>query len=71
VQELFNTPAYNFTFVKAGLYTIRLVVDENGNRRWDTGDVDKNNLPEPILFIKDKIKLKQNFELAGFNFSID
>lgn len=71
IQELFNTPAYNFTFVKAGLYTIRLVVDENGNRRWDTGDVDKNSLPEPILFIKDKIKLKQNFELTGFNFSID
>ena len=71
VQELFNTSVYNFTFVKAGLYTIRLVVDTNGNRRWDTGDVDKNSLPEPILFIKDKIKLKQNFELTGFNFSID
>lgn len=71
VQELFNTPIYNFIFVKAGLYTVRLIVDINNNKRWDTGDVDKNSLPEQLLFIKDKIKLKQNFELTGFNFFID
>jgi hypothetical protein len=71
IQKVDNKLKYEFSFVKAGIYLIRLVVDENRNGKWDAGDLEKNILPEKIMFIKDKIKLKQNFELTGYDFVID
>lgn len=71
VQKVDNVLKYEFTFVKAGTYYVRMIVDENRNNRWDSGDLEKNILPEKIIFIKDKIKLKQNFELTGYNFTIE
>lgn len=69
--ELKNKENYQFEFVKAGTYLIRVIVDENKNGKWDFGDLDTYTLPEPILYIQDKVKLKQNFELTGFNFKIE
>ena len=71
VQKVDNILKYEFAFVKAGTYYVRMIVDENRNDRWDSGDLEKNILPEKIIFIKDKIKLKQNFELTGYNFIIE
>ncbi len=71
VKKLDNILKYDFTFVKAGIYFVRLVVDENRNSRWDGGDLEKNIRPEEIKITKDKIKLKQNFELTGYDFSIE
>jgi uncharacterized protein (DUF2141 family) len=71
IQKLDNVLKYQFTFVKAGTYYVRLIVDENRNGRWDAGDLEKNVLPEEIKFAPDKIKLKQNFELTGYDFTIE
>jgi uncharacterized protein (DUF2141 family) len=71
VDEVVNIDRYKFTFVKAGIYFVRVIVDENRNARWDFGDVDKNELPENIIFSKEKIKLKQNFEISGYDFTIE
>lgn len=73
VRELFmkGTGTYTFDYLKAGQYTLRLIVDNNGNKRWDSGSLEKNQLPESVLHIKDKIKLKQNFELSGFDFQVE
>jgi hypothetical protein len=71
IQKVDNVLKYEFAFVKAGTYYIRMIVDENRNGKWDAGDLEKNMLPEKIMFIKDKIKLKQNFELTGYDFVIE
>ena len=71
IQKVDNVLRYEFAFVKAGIYYIRIIVDENRNERWDSGDLEKNILPEKIIFIKDKIRLKQNFELTGYDFVIE
>jgi Bacterial Ig-like domain len=71
IQKVDNALKYEFAFVKAGTYYIRMIVDENRNGRWDTGDLEKNILPEIIKFSPDKIKLKQNFELTGYDFVIE
>lgn len=71
VDEVVNIEQYKFTFVKAGIYFVRVIVDENRNSRWDFGDVDKNELPESIIFSKENIKLKQNFEMSGYDFIIE
>ena len=71
IQKVDNVLKYEFTFVKAGTYYIRMIIDENRNGKWDSGDLEKNQLPEIIKFSVDKIKLKQNFELTGYDFVID
>ena len=71
IQKVDNVLKYEFAFVKAGIYYVRLTVDENQNGRWDSGDLEKNQIPEIIKFSLDKIKLKQNFELTGYDFIID
>jgi uncharacterized protein (DUF2141 family) len=71
IQKLDNVLKYEFAFVKAGTYYIRMIVDENRNGKWDAGDLEKNILPEIIKFSPDKIKLKQNFELTGYDFVVD
>ena len=71
IQKVDNILKYEFAFVKAGIYYIRLIVDENGNGKWDSGDLEKNQIPEIIKYSSDKIKLKQNFELTGYNFVIE
>jgi uncharacterized protein (DUF2141 family) len=71
LQKVDNVLKYEFAFVKAGTYYIRMTVDENRNGKWDSGDLEKNILPEIIKFSPDKIKLKQNFELTGYDFVIE
>ena len=71
IQKLDNVLKYEFAFVKAGTYYIRLTIDENRNGKWDSGDLEKNQIPEIIKFSVDKIKLKQNFELTGYDFVIE
>ncbi len=71
VKKVDNVSKYQFDFVKPGIYYLRLVVDENRNSRWDAGDLEKNILPEVIQVKADKIKLKANFELTGYDFVIE
>jgi len=71
IQKLENKIKYEFTYVKAGIYQIRLIIDNNRNGKWDSGDLETNMIPEPIKFATDKIKLRQNFELTGYDFNID
>ena len=71
IQKVDNILKYEFAFVKAGTYFIRMTVDENRNGRWDSGDLEKNQVPEIIKFSPDKIKLKQNFELTGYDFVVE
>ena len=70
VKKVDNISKYQFDFVKPGIYYIRLIVDENRNSRWDAGNLEKNLLPEVIQVKDEKIKLKANFELTGYDFVI-
>lgn len=45
-------------------YTVRVSLDLNQNRRWDTGDYDANRLPEPIL-LEELSNLRANWEVEG------
>ncbi|MDZ7900613.1 MAG: Ig-like domain-containing domain [Arcicella sp.] len=71
IKKVDDVLKYEFSSVRPGIYYIRLIVDENRNARWDGGDLEKNVLPEVIKFSPDKIKLKANFELTGYDFVID
>jgi hypothetical protein len=65
VDEQRNKSSFRFDYLDAGSYLIRVIIDENGNGIWDQGNFKENKLPEDIIFIKNEIPLKQNWEVAG------
>lgn len=43
-------------------YKLRVLIDENKNKKWDTGDY-PNTLPEPVVIGKETTTLRANWEL--------
>ena len=44
-------------------YTFKVVLDENQNGKWDTGDFEKQLQPEQILWFSDPFKVRANWEI--------
>jgi len=61
LEELYN-PAnknyFEFNFIEPGEYLFRLLVDENENGKWDTGDYLSGKQPEPIYLYPEPIKIR-------------
>lgn len=49
-------------YLKPGDYYLRLFIDENGNGKWDTGDLSKKRQPETVFYNPKKFSLKANWE---------
>ena len=58
-----TSPTYNFPFVKAGNYRLRVIEDRNRNRKWDTGNFLGRLLPEPVHYFAKEIELRANWEI--------
>ena len=54
---------YNFPFVKAGNYRLRVIEDRNRNKKWDTGNFLGRLLPEPVRYFAKEIELRANWEV--------
>jgi hypothetical protein len=52
-----------FDYLKEGKYLLRVVIDRNGNKRWDTGDFLQRLQPEEIKYLPQELNLKQNFDI--------
>lgn len=50
------------TYLDAGEYSFRLVLDENGNGKWDGGDVLERKEAEKVLYFSEKAKIRANWE---------
>ncbi len=48
---------------KPGKYSAQLVVDENGDNRWTSGDFFTRKQPEPILKYSEPIEIRANWDL--------
>lgn len=71
--EVINTSfhkSYQFIHIQPGEYTLRVIVDKNGNKRWDTGMYKERRQPEPIYFLPEKLIVKSNFEYDNINITI-
>ena len=51
-----------FEYLKPGDYYIRMFIDENGNGKWDTGDLTLKRHPEQVYYYPKKLSLKANWE---------
>ena len=58
-----ETTKTNYNHLIPGKYFIRCIKDQNKNGKWDTGNLLKGRQPEEIIYFKDDINLKANWEL--------
>ena len=57
-----NREAY-FEDVAPGYYYIRMYIDENGNKKWDAGNLDKKKQPEMVYYYPKKLQLRPNWDM--------
>ncbi|MGJ8665551.1 MAG: Ig-like domain-containing protein [Patiriisocius sp.] len=63
VDEMYLTetkPIY-FEYIKPGNYFVRLLYDENENKKWDTGNFLSRTAPEKVVYYPTKIELRPNW----------
>lgn len=53
----------SFENVKPGTYYARLVLDANGNGKWDTGNYSQHLQPEDVFYYPKKLVLKKNWDV--------
>lgn len=68
-ESLYTSP-YTFRHIPQGKYYLRLILDKNRNKRWDSGDVSTARQPEQIIYLPEKMLIKSNFELNDINIAI-
>ncbi|GAA4445668.1 Ig-like domain-containing protein [Ravibacter arvi] len=65
-----NTSPFVFRNIKPGNYRMRLILDDNRNGRWDTGNFKRKQQPEKILVYPSELIIKSNFEYEENYFTI-
>ena len=53
-----------FYYLKPGKYFMRIIVDANNNKKWDTGNYDTNLQPEEVYYNPDEIECKAKWDLT-------
>jgi len=64
-----NTKKFSFEDLEPGEYMLRLVIDKNGDGKWNPGNFQKHEEPEPLIFYQNEkhspnLSLKANWELG-------
>jgi Bacterial Ig-like domain len=73
ISEVYNEKSFNFKYVNAGNYFIRLIIDTNANGLWDTGNILTKTAPEPAQYYYDEfnktkmITIRKNWEMTDLN----
>lgn len=49
-------------YLRPGDYFVRMYIDENGNGKWDTGNLSKRLQPEEVFYYPKKLSLMANWE---------
>lgn len=53
-----------FFYVKPGSYFLRMIVDANGNGKWDTGDFSNALQPDEVYYYPDEIVCKAKWDVT-------
>lgn len=52
-----------FNFVRPGSYYARLILDSNGNGKWDTGNYAAKLQPEEVFYYPKRVSVKANWDI--------
>lgn len=61
----------SFYFIRPGKYYMRLIFDDNGNGKWDTGDYEKGIQPEQVSYYHHVLDLRALFEYTQEDWDIN
>lgn len=53
-----------FFYIKPGTYYLRMLVDNNGNGLWDTGNYDEDLQPEEVYYYPREIECKEKWDVT-------
>lgn len=70
-QEIAKAGQCAFYFIKPGTYYMRMIIDSNGNGKWDTGDYSKGLQPEKVYYYHHKLDLRALFEYSQDDWDIN
>lgn len=51
-----------FQYVTPGTYSMRITIDSNGNKRFDTGNYLEKRAPERMIYIPETVEVRANWE---------
>lgn len=54
-------PSYTFEHLKSGTFSLKLILDENGNGKWDTGDYLEGIQPEKVINYQGEIRIRSRW----------
>ncbi|WP_207433705.1 Ig-like domain-containing protein [Sabulibacter ruber] len=63
VKEVKNQKTILWNDLQPGTYNLRILVDENGNGKWDNGSLKDRKLPEPVVLPTDSWEIRTNWEI--------
>lgn len=65
VSSKYSNKEKDFVFndLVPGSYIIRVITDENGNKKWDSGNYLLKKQPESVLYFNKEIEIKENWFL--------
>jgi len=58
-----NAATLVFTDIVPGTYNVKILFDDNGNKKWDTGDVIRKKQPERVYFHPKAFKILSDWEV--------
>ena len=65
VQEDFSTynATHTYNYLPQGKYRLRVIVDENNNKKWDTGNYLQRIQPEPVFYFEKTLEVMPNWKI--------
>ena len=63
-QSFTDNGQAEFYYLKPGKYFMRIIVDANNNKKWDTGNYDTSLQPEEVYYNPDEIECKAKWDLT-------
>ena len=63
-QSFTDNGQAEFYYLKPGKYFMRIIVDANNNKKWDTGNYDTDLQPEEVYYNPDEIECKAKWDLT-------
>ncbi len=67
VDTLYNKDEYTFNYVKPGDYYLRVIIDANGNKKWDPGNALTLKPHEEIIYLKEQFPVRTNWIVSDKN----
>ncbi|CAL2102354.1 Big_5 domain-containing protein [Tenacibaculum sp. 190130A14a] len=69
-EYISSSKKIEFNLLEPKEYSVRAIIDENNNRKWDTGNFLKKIQPEKIIYYETEFKLRANWVIQNEVFTI-